>query len=341
MAYIVDNYQNNKLKEKNIKIKTKYIVGNKILERNTDNSHNDDIKSGIIFEKQYYLNNELKLQETDFDSRIEYTFISNELENKDYICPNCGMESKIKNFTDGCLYCKTYYNLEYTNKDLGSKYHYDRVLKNNTYRIVTFIIDLIISILISYIFIRFTSRTFNNIDIFKIFIYGLILSLILYYFFYLLDAYVILTPIKIYKDKMNQKQREFWNNTKLDKKKFYNNLNYELAKYYFKNDNIIDYDILDYLKFESFNKDNNLFIKVILEIRVIEFINNKLSSKIIKEVVILRKNNNDVLEVKNGVNLIKCHNCGASIDINKGFCDYCHSEIKYLQEWILDSVYRS
>lgn len=56
----------------------------------------------------------------------------------------------------------THYNIDYQNKDLGSKYHYDRVLRNTTYRIVTAIIDLIISIILSFIFIKGTSRTFKR-----------------------------------------------------------------------------------------------------------------------------------------------------------------------------------
>ena len=40
-------------------------------------------------------------------------------------------------------------------------------------------------------------------------------------------------------------------------------------------------------------------------------------------------------KLKDGANMIKCHNCGASIDVTKGVCSYCHTEIKYLQEWIL------
>jgi hypothetical protein len=39
---------------------TKYIVGDKIYERNTDDSINDDIKSGIRTEKSYYINKKLK-----------------------------------------------------------------------------------------------------------------------------------------------------------------------------------------------------------------------------------------------------------------------------------------
>ena len=247
MPLISDNYQIKKLNKYKINIKTKYIVSNDLLERNTDNTKNDDIKNGIRCKKEYYLNDKLSHVENLFDSRIEYTFISKSMENKEYACPNCGMHSKLKDFIDGCPYCQTYYNIDYTNKDLGSKYHYDQVLRSNTYRVITGIVDIIISLILSYIFIKTTSRTFNGFDISKIFIYGLILSLILYYFFYILDAYIVLSPIRNYKEKENQKQEEFWESTKIDKKKFYNNLNYELRKYYYSKDNIIDYDIIDYL----------------------------------------------------------------------------------------------
>ena len=277
MPLISDNYQIKKLNKYKINIKTKYIVGNDLLERNTDNTKNDDIKNGIRCKKEYYLNNNLTHTEDLFDSRIEYTFISKDVENKDYTCPNCGMHSKLKNFIDGCPYCQTYYNIDYTNKDLGSKYHYDQVLRSNTYRVITGIVDIIISLILSYIFIKTTSRTFNGFDISKIFIYGLILSLILYYFFYIIDAYIVLSPIRNYKEKENQKQEEFWESTKIDKKKFYNNLNYELRKYYYSKDNIIDYDIIDYLSFNNFTKNNQEYIKITAEVRVVYYKNNKIT----------------------------------------------------------------
>ncbi len=336
MPLISENSQKNKLKEYSINIKTKYIVGNKILERNTNDSVNDDITSGIRCEKEYYLGSNLVHKEKEFDSRIEYTFISKEMEDKEYKCPNCGMKSKTKDFVDGCPYCKTYYNIDYTDKDLGSKYHYDRVLRNNKYRIITGIVDLIISIIICFFFIKATSRSFNGVDIAKVFIYGLILSLILYYFFYILDAYIILGPIKRYKDRQNQKQIDFWNKTQIDKKSFFNNLNYEVRKYYYSNKNIIDFDIIDYEEFSSFNKKDNEYVKVLAEVRIVTYENGKITSKYSKEEYVFRKNKNGSIELNEGTNLIKCHNCGASIDVTKGKCSYCNSEIKYLQEWILE-----
>ncbi len=335
MSFISNNFHEKKLNKYGINIKTKYIVGNTILERNFDNSLNDDIVSGIRCEKDYYIKNNLVHKETNFDSRIEYTFISKEMEQKDYKCPNCGMNGKIKDFISGCPYCRTTYNIDYTNKDLGSKYHYDLVLKSNLYRVITGIIDLIISIILSFIFIKTTSRTFNQIDIIKVFIYGFILSLVLYYLFYIVDAYIILKPIKIYKNKENKKQIDFWKRTKIDKKTFFNNLNYELEKYYYSKENIIDFDILDYLKFNDFTIKNTKYVKVLVMIRIVTY-DNKIKSKIIKQEFIFRKNQNDKLVLNEGVNLIKCHNCGASIDATKTECSYCHSKINYLQEWILD-----
>lgn len=336
MPLISEISQNNKLKKYNINIKTKYIVGNKILEKNTNNSHNDDIKKGIRCEKQYFINNELKHLEKIFDSRIEYTFISNEQENIDYTCPNCGMHSKLKDFVDGCPYCRTYYNIDYIEKDMGSKYHYDRVLRNKTYRIITAIIDIIISLILSFIFIKLTSRTFNSFDVAKIFIYGIILALILYYFFYIIDGYIILGPIKKYKDKQNQKQIDFWNRTKIDKKKFFNNMNYEVRNKYYETSNIVDFDIIDFDEFSEYTKDNILYVKVKAYIRIVYYENGKFHSKFINDTYTLKKLNSDILELEPGANIIKCHNCGASIDATKGECEYCHTKIKYLQEWVLE-----
>lgn len=332
MALISEEFQKKRLKKYNINIKTKFIVDRNILERNTDDTKNDDIKKGVILEKKYYVNNILKHTEKDFDTRMEYTFLSKDEEEKDNVCPNCGNKSKLKDFLEGCPYCGTYYNIDYTDKELGNKYHYDRVLKNNIYRVITAIVDIVICLLISLLFIKLTSRTFNSYDVAKVFIYGIILALILYYFFYTIDAYIILEPIKRYKDNQNKKQMEFWKKTNIDKKEFFNNLNYEIKKYYFNQEKIIDYDVLDYISFEY----KNDCVETVVEVRVITYENNKIKSKYKKEKFIMKKNTKGKLDLKEGRNIIMCPGCGASIDANAGKCNYCGKEINYLQNWILE-----
>ena len=107
MPLVSDNFHEKKLKNFGINIKTKYIVGNNIYERNTDDSVNDDITSGIRCEKDYYIGPNLVHKEKEFDSRIEYTFISKEMENKEYKCPNCGSEDTKD--IDENFYCNLIY----------------------------------------------------------------------------------------------------------------------------------------------------------------------------------------------------------------------------------------
>lgn len=336
MALISDTFQKDKLKKFDINIETKYIVGNKILERNTNDSYNDDIENGIRCEKNYFVKGKLLHTEKKFDSRIEYTFISQNQEKEECTCPNCGMHAKLKEFIDGCPYCRTYYNIDYTNKNLGGKYHYDRVLRSTQYRLITAVIDIIISLIISFIFIKATSRTFNSYDVSKIFIYGAILSLVLYYFFYIIDGYIILGSIKMYKDVQNQKQIDFWNRTRIDKKTFFNNLNYEVRSKYYSTANIIDYDIIDFDGFSEYTKDNTLYVNVKAYVRIVSYMNGKFTSKFIEDNYLMKKINDGTLNLKDGANIIKCHNCGASIDATKDHCEYCNSKIKYLQEWMLE-----
>ena len=55
--------------------------------------------------------------------------------------------------------------------------------------------------------------------------------------------------------------------------------------------------------------------------------------------VVLKKNNNKVTHTEGGkVNMINCHNCGASIDVMKDKCDFCDTPNNYNQEWYLDKI---
>ena len=76
-------------------------------------------------------------------------------------------------------------------------------------------------------------------------------------------------------------------------------------------------------------------VEVTAEVRIITLENKKIKSNIIKDTYLMLKHEKETLDLKDGANLIKCPNCGSSIDANKGKCSYCHSEINYLQEWIM------
>ena len=335
MVLISNDFQEKNLKKFNISIETKYLTNGKVVTINSNNPTSDDVINVIICEKKYYVNDKLFYDEHFFDSRIEYTFISKEFSNNTYQCPNCGVTLKTSDFINGCPYCKTHYNMDYVDKDLGSKYHYDLVLMNKTYRVVTLFFDVLVSFILSFIFIKYTSRTFNSYDIAKIFVYTLIMSLCLYYFFYLADAYLILPPIRRYKEKQNDKIKAFWQNFGYDKKKFFNNLNFEIRRKYYCNENIIDYDIIDYNEFNIVNIDGIESVRVKAFVRIVYYTGQKITSKYVDDEWTLMHIGDNINAYKGYPNIIKCPSCGASMDLLKGECEYCHKKIEHSIEWLL------
>ena len=341
MPLISNNFHNKMLKEHKLNIKTKYIVGNKILERNTDHSKDDNIKYGIILEKDYYKDGILLKKENIFDSRMIYSYVFEG--EKNFTCKNCGMSSSIKEFESGCPYCHTSYNMEYQNKELGSKHYYDLTIKSKKYIYVTYLIDFIVSLLITLTFILDTSRTFYIFDMLKVLLGTILISLLLFYVFYYLDAMIILPGIKKWKERENKKQEEFWQSLNYgdkEKTKFFNNVNYSLRQLYYsdKEKNVVDFDIIDYNYFRTYNNnDDGLYVDVNTEIRIVYFINGKIKSK--KDNITYRfKQIKNASELKEGTNLITCPNCSSSISISNGKCEYCGTPINYYQEWYLEEV---
>jgi RNA polymerase subunit RPABC4/transcription elongation factor Spt4 len=334
---IVDKFHKEKLNKYGVVINTRYKSGSKQLEVSSDGNITNDIGNGIVLEKKYILNGKLNYKINRFDPRIHYMFINNKEMYKDTNCPNCG--AILKHDMDNCEYCGTHYNIEYDAKDLGSKNTYDNVIHSNKYVFITLIIDFIISGMIVFTYIYSHSRTFNFYDISKALIGTIIVTGLLYYIFYILDAYIVLLPIKRYKQNQNKKQLSFWNNMinmGIDRSKFYNNFNYELNKYYYLSDNnIIDYDIIDYLDFKNKEENNQVVVITTILVREVYIENNKIKSREVKKEFRLRRNIKIGEEIKPGINIRACHGCGASIDVTKDTCEYCGSKNNYLQEWYL------
>lgn len=334
---VTEQSQEKRLKEYGINIKTKYQVNDSIKERNTDHSLEDNIREGIILEKDYYRSGILLGKETVFDSRILYTY---EFQGNDTIvCQNCGMQGKVSEFQNGCPYCHSHYNLDFNHKELGNKYYYDLTVKDKSYLIKTFFIDFVFSFVVVFLYILKTSRTFYFFDVLKIVGGTILVSFLFFYVFYYLDAMILLPSIRRKKEKINEKQKEFFERMakmNITKSSFYNNLHYDIRNLYYssKYPDVIDYDIIDYNEYQDEVVDGTLFVTVNLDIRIVRFREGKITSKMENKTYRLKRVKKDK-ELEGVVNLIQCPQCGASVDATLGKCSYCGSKYNYLQEWYL------
>ena len=91
---------------------------------------------------------------------------------------------------------------------------------------------------------------------------------------------------------------------------------------------------LDYNSFQESEDDKGFYITVNLDIRLVKFNNGKVTSKIESKTYKFKRAKIDKVLDK-GINIIQCHNCGASVDATKGKCEYCDTKTNYLQEWYL------
>ena len=64
--------------------------------------------------------------------------------------------------------------------------------------------------------------------------------------------------------------------------------------------------------------------------------NGKIKSKYIKDEFILVRHNEEVENISKGTNMLRCHNCGSTLNVNDEACSYCGTKIKYYQEWMLE-----
>lgn len=62
-------------------------------------------------------------------------------------------------------------------------------------------------------------------------------------------------------------------------------------------------------------KNDKLYVSVKADVRIVYF---KIKSKFIEDTYVLLKHNNKTIELKDGANIIKCPNCGASVDTKNG-----------------------
>ncbi|MBR6072804.1 MAG: hypothetical protein IKP76_00585 [Bacilli bacterium] len=344
MSLISERNHEKKLSDYKINIKTLYSDGDKIVEKNSNNSRNDELTKGIRVEKDYFVNNKLSKKLYGFDPRIEYSYINSEDIGTDFDCPNCRMITHVTEKIESCPFCGSHLNLDYKNKDMGSKTTYDLAIVNKKYILYALITAVIISIIIAFFYFYNTGRTYNIYDVGKTVGIGLVSALILFFAFYMVDSLIVLLPIKLKKDKINKNDEKVWKD--LDERQisyvtFYNNLHYELDKYYYveSKGDIIDYDVIDYYNFKLVEDASNLYLSMDIIVREVMYEKGKIKTKVNRLKTTFKKNNKPVIKTDDGkIHTINCHNCGASIDVTSEKCNYCDTPNNYNQEWYLSKI---
>ena len=342
---IVERSQEQRLALRRVAITSTYMADGKKYIRSTDHSRNDNVQSAVLVEKIYYVGGTPLKRITGFDPRMQYTYLSASPEQKEVHCPNCGYPGSSREMADGCPACGAAFNVEYSDKELGAKYHYDQVVSGKGYKIRTLLIDVFVSFFLSFFVFRFTGRTFNIYDIGKVIIGTTILTLALYFVFFQLDAYLVSGAARREAEKRNQKQRAFWEmagQRGIGKKVFFNNLLYELRNLYYGGEpsfaDVIDFDVVDFLDFElqdGSSGNGEIRVRVHLLIREIRLDGGQITEKKENRTFVLERKQAPVRILAPGMNVIKCQNCGASVDVTASFCTYCGTAMQRYQEWSL------
>ena len=309
MKTITDKKHIDRLNEKGIVIEDIFLRKNKELIRRTDGKRLDEVFNATRIRKNYFFEDKCIYTETKFNKISNYTFVN--YDNDDFVkCPNCGNTGNIEDFDGGCPYCRTDFNIDYNYK------RYDiNFLPINDNLLLTLFFIILIGLPFLIFFIFFICMTFNN------FLF-LIISILL----------ITLTMIIII-EKIPKPINE-------EKRKIINCLNYELNHYFYSNDeykDLIDFHIKIYNKIDKKIIDGNLFVELEYIINKYYFTNNQIIKKVDTEIAIM-KNNEQLNKKKEKVNIQKCSNCGASIDITKVKCEYCKAIIPKNIEWSLTKL---
>lgn len=340
MARIVNQKQQKNLNRFGIEIQTKYLDGERYIVKSTSEKNNDNqsIENGIILEKLFFLNGMPVKRLSHYDSRVQYRFITAQEEESDTSCPNCGYSGKGREFVDGCPYCNTFFNIEYADKNLGTKYYYDLVMKSDGYLKMTCFVSLFFSLLVMLVYIMQTGRTFNGYDMAKVIVGGILAGTLIFAVFYVLDAFIITLPVKYIKEKQNKEQRMFWSGMQqkgIDKKKLFNNFIYELSNLLYENPKIIDYNIVDYVKLTELLEEEGMRVSITVNMRLVFCENGQITMEEVQKTFVLEKKKIETFQLKEGINIIKCPHCGSSINAVERKCAYCGTGINRLQEWYL------
>ena len=330
---ISDKVQEQRLRQKNTVIVTDYYDNGAARTRSSDHTKADDVRSGVILAKKYFLRGKMVHQETEFNPGMLYSFVFPVLDNGQIRCPNCGGTGENALFEEGCPYCGAYYNMEYQSELLGSRDHSDYVIEERK-------VILIPLLLIMTVFDYGKGALIGGI------IGGLV------FLCYAVHKYrAALTQQEITKKReqdviLTRFHRDLAANG-LTMGEFANCLNLGLRDYYFGSEssetrNIIDFDVLDYRGQNLTSQDGKVYITTDVSIRLVSAENSGEKEKVWSDEAVkrirMRKSDRAGTGQKGGLNIVKCPYCGASIDLTARRCSYCGTAFLYERPLNIESV---
>lgn len=329
MKNVVEKLHLKRLKDKGIVIEDIYKQGNAIAIRTSDGKEADPVYKGPKIEKNYYVKDKLLYRETEFDHSIEYSFNSNK--EKEEECSECGYKATSSNFFDGCPYCGSQFNIEYSSTKKSTSGKVKAIItKKNTGKLI--FVFLIISIIAGIISTIMNDSISVGYDVAFIVFQCLIYITAVYFPIYLIIKIMTTkdfpnSSIKIYGKEIS--------NIHLLK-----DMQSELKIYYY-NDNpqyldLIDYDILEYVDYQLHcNSPSSVRISFIIKVREYYFKDNEINTRTITKNLTMLRNVN---YVENHDKMRKCPSCGAAIEGVKENCDYCHNKLPSNKLWLLESI---
>ena len=344
---ISDTLHERRLKLRDAAIVTDYYDNGAVKSRSSDHTRTDDVTSGVILAKKYYLHGELLHQETEFNPGMLYSFVFPQTQDGKIKCPNCGGVGENALFADGCPYCGAFYNMQYQSETLGKNEHSDYVIARRTRLLLPPVLILAVSIAIGMFMTVSTGRTATIFDYGKGAILGAAAGGLIYLVYAAFRSRAALTSEEMRKkheqDLVLERFRKDLADHDLTVDTFVNCLSLGLRDYYYGSESeetadIIDFDILNYRDQQCILQDGNIYVNTGISIRYVRTDGEKIWSKETQKRIRLKKSGHTGQGAKAGLNITTCPYCGASIDLTAKKCSYCGTAFVYERVLCVESV---
>ena len=345
---ISDKVQEQRLRQKNTVIVTDYYDNGAARTRSSDHTKADDVRSGVILAKKYFLRGKMVHQETEFNPGMLYSFVFPVLDNGQIQCPNCGGTGENALFEEGCPYCGAYYNMEYQSELLGSRDHSDYVIEERKVILIPLLLIMTVFIVLGIGLSLLTGRTATVFDYGKGALIGGIIGGLVFLCYAVHKYRAALTQQEITKKReqdviLTRFHRDLAANG-LTMGEFANCLNLGLRDYYFGSDSeqtrdVVDFDVLEYRDQQVSSREGEIYVTAGVRLRLVSAEGEQIRSEIRQKRIRMKKGHSAGLHMRPGLNISTCPYCGASVDLTSRRCTYCGTAFLFERPLNMEQVY--